>query len=49
MIIIILSIITYSSIPIKKQFKVTSCNLFEVYRVDILLKDNLEYLLIEFN
>ena len=29
------------------QFKVTSCNLFEVYRVDILLKDNLEPLLIE--
>ena len=31
------------------QFKVTSCNLFEVYRVDILSKDNLESLLIKFN
>ena len=48
MIITILSIID-SSIPIINQFKVTSCNLFEVYRVDILSKDNLESLLIKFN
>ncbi len=41
MIITILSIIDIS-IQIIKQFKITSCNLFEVYRVDILLKDNLE-------
>ena len=48
MIITILSIIDIS-IPMIKQFKLTSCNLFEVYRVDILLKDNLESLLIKFN
>ncbi len=48
MIITILSIID-SSIPMIKQFKVTSCNLFEDYWVDILLKEYLKPLLIEFN